>query len=49
MKEKRKNFWLKMALIGLCAVAIMFGLTTGSVLAEQKLSLYSAQCLDRVN
>jgi len=34
MKEKRKNLWLKMALIGLCAVAITFGLTTGSVLAQ---------------
>jgi hypothetical protein len=38
MKEKRKNLWLKGALIGLCAVVIMFGLSTGSVLAEQKLS-----------
>ena len=35
MKEKLKNFWLKMALVGLCAVAIMFGLTTGSVLAAE--------------
>lgn len=35
MKEKRKNFWLKMALIGLCTVAITFGLTTGSVLAVE--------------
>ena len=34
MKEKRKNFWLKMALTGLCTVAITFGLTTGSVLAQ---------------
>jgi len=38
MKEKHKNFWLKKALIGLCAVALMFGLSTGSVLAEEKLS-----------
>jgi len=36
MKEKRKNFWLKMTLIGLCTVALMFGLSTGSVLAEDK-------------
>jgi hypothetical protein len=36
MKEKLKNFWLKMALIGLCAVALMFGLSTGSVLAQDK-------------
>jgi hypothetical protein len=36
MKEKRINFWLKMILIGLCAVAIMFGLSTGSVLAQDK-------------
>jgi hypothetical protein len=35
MKEKRKNVWLKMALVGLCAVAIMFGLTTGNVLAAE--------------
>ena len=35
MKEKRKNVWLKIALIGLCAVAIMFGLTTGSVWAHE--------------
>ncbi len=35
MKEKRKHFWLKMALIGLCAVALMFGLTTGSVWAGE--------------
>jgi hypothetical protein len=35
MKEKRKNFWLKMTLIGLCTVAIMFGLSTGSVLAHE--------------
>ena len=34
MKEKRKNFWLKMTLIGLCVVAMMFGLSTGSVLAQ---------------
>jgi hypothetical protein len=34
MKEKLKNFWLKMALTGLCTGAIMFGLTTGSVLAQ---------------
>jgi hypothetical protein len=38
MKEKRKTFWLKMSLIGLCAVALMFGLSTGSVLAEGKQS-----------
>ncbi len=36
MKEKRKNFWLKMALIGLCAIALMFGLSTGGVLAQDK-------------
>jgi hypothetical protein len=36
MKEKRKNFWLKMALIGLCTVALMFGLSTGSVWAQGK-------------
>ena len=35
MKEKRKNIWLKIALIGLCAVALMFGLTTGSVWAHE--------------
>jgi hypothetical protein len=34
MKEKLKSSWPKMALIGLCTVAIMFGLTTGSVLAQ---------------
>jgi hypothetical protein len=39
MKEKRKNNWIKMALITLGAVAIMFGLTTGSLLAkDDKLS-----------
>ena len=36
MKEKRKNSWLKMFLIGLCAAALMFGLSTGSVLAQDK-------------
>jgi hypothetical protein len=36
MKEKRKNFWLKTALIGLCAAAITFGLTAASVLAQDK-------------
>jgi hypothetical protein len=36
MKEKRKNSWLKTALIGLCAAALMFGLSTGSVLAQDK-------------
>ena len=36
MKEKRENFWLKMTLIGLCTVALMFGLSTGSVLAQDK-------------
>jgi len=36
MKEKRENSWLKMFLIGLCAVALMFGLSTGSVLAQDK-------------
>ena len=36
MKEKRKNFWLTMTLIGLCTVALMFGLSTGSVLAQDK-------------
>ena len=36
MKEKRKNFWLKMTLIGLCTVALIFGLSTGSVLAQDK-------------
>jgi hypothetical protein len=35
MKEKRINFWLKMTLIGLCTVALMFGLSTGSVLAHE--------------
>ena len=35
MKEKRENSWLKMTLIGLCAVALMFGLTTGSVWAHE--------------
>jgi hypothetical protein len=35
MKEKRKNVYPKMALIGLCAVALMFGLTTGSGLAHE--------------
>jgi len=39
MKEKRKNFWLKMTLIGLCAVALMFGLSTGSVLAQDEVKL----------
>ena len=34
MKEKLKNFWLKMALIGLCTVAIMFGFSTGNVMAQ---------------
>jgi hypothetical protein len=33
MKVKLKNLQLRMALIGLCTVAIMFGLSTGSVLA----------------
>ena len=34
MKAKLKNNPLRMALIGLCSIAIMFGLTTGSVLAQ---------------
>ena len=34
MKVKLKNLQLRVGLIGLCTVAIMFGLTTGSVLAE---------------
>ena len=40
METKFKNSWLKMTLIGLCTVALMFGLSTGSVLAqdEKKLS-----------
>ena len=36
MKVKLKNLQLRMGLIGLCTVAIMFGLTTGSVLAQGK-------------
>jgi hypothetical protein len=36
MKEKRKNYRIKTALIGFCAVAIMFGLTaTGGILAAE--------------
>ena len=35
MKEKTVECWLKTALIGLCAVAIMFGLSTGSVWAHE--------------
>ena len=35
MKEKPKNCRLKAAMIGLCAVAIIFGFTTGSVLAHE--------------
>jgi hypothetical protein len=35
MKEKRENLWLKITLIGLCAVAIMFGLSAGSALAHE--------------
>jgi hypothetical protein len=35
MKEKRNNYWIKMVLIGLCAVVITFGLTSGSVLAAE--------------
>jgi hypothetical protein len=35
MKERRKNFWLKTALIGLCAVVIVFGLSAGSVWAHE--------------
>jgi hypothetical protein len=34
MKKKLKGFSLKMTLTGLFAIAIMFGLTTGSVLAQ---------------
>ena len=34
MKAKLKNLRLRMALIGLCSFAIMFGFTTSSVLAE---------------
>jgi hypothetical protein len=34
MKKNLKNIWLKMTLITFCAVAIMFGLTTGSALAQ---------------
>lgn len=34
MREKHKNFWIKTALTTLCAVAVMFGLTTGNVLAH---------------
>jgi len=40
MKEKRKNFWLKMALIGLCTVAIMFGFSTVNVLAQDDKASY---------
>ena len=36
METKFKNSWLKMALIGLCTVTMMFGLSTGSVLAQDK-------------
>jgi hypothetical protein len=35
MKVKLKNLQLRKALTGLCTVVIMFGLTTGSVLAEE--------------
>jgi hypothetical protein len=38
MKTKFKTSWLKMALVGLCTVALMFGLSTGSVLAEDKVA-----------
>jgi hypothetical protein len=34
VKDNLNNYWLKMALITLCAVAVMFGFTTGSVLAH---------------
>ena len=34
MNAKRKNLWLRMVLIGLCTVAIVFGLTTGRILAQ---------------
>ena len=40
MKEKRKNLCLKATLIGLFAVAIMFGFTTGSVLAQDDKANY---------
>lgn len=35
MKKRFKNSCLKMALIGMCAVAIMFGLSAGSALAHE--------------
>jgi hypothetical protein len=40
MKEKRKNLCLKATLIGLFAAAIMFGFTTGSVLAQDDKANY---------
>ena len=40
MKVKNKNFQLRKAMAGLSAVAIMFGLTTGSVLAEDEKANY---------
>ena len=36
MKVKFKNMQLRMGLIGLCTVAMVFGLTTGSVMAQEE-------------
>ena len=40
MKAKRGNRRLRMALIGLCTVALVLGLTTGSILAQDDKSSY---------